>query len=125
MYQITQLKKYTVGEIFYFSFVFPLLPQFGFTILSYLFLNTETTIVFNHSARPRKMCTLEQMSLLLDLTYQFFPKVFTDKAFPQVSIPFFESSWHLHGQTVPQCQALVYYLGLKLFSIHLIYIRLS
>lgn len=80
--QITQLKKYTVGEIFYFFLVFPLVHQVGFTILAYLFLNTETTIVFNHFAGPRKMCTLEQTSLLLDLTYQFFPKIFTDKAFP-------------------------------------------
>lgn len=92
LHQITQLKKYTVGEIFYFFLVFPLVHQVGFTILAYLFLNTETTIVFNHFAGPRKMCTLEQTSLLLDLTYQFFPKIFTEKAFPQVSIPFFQSS---------------------------------
>ena len=96
VHRISQLKKYTVGEIFYFFLVFALLPQVGFTILAYLFLNTETAIVFNHFAGPRKMCTLEQTSLLLDLTYQFLPEVFTDKAFPQVSIPFFESSCHLH-----------------------------
>lgn len=114
-----------VGEIFYFFLVFPLFSQVGFTILLYLFPNTQTTIVFNHFAGPTKMCTLEQTRFLLDLTQQFFPKVFTDKAFPQVSIPVFESSWHLHIQIVPHRQAFVYYLGLEPISSHLIYIYLS
>lgn len=67
------------------------------------------------------MCTLEQMSLLLDLTYQFFPKVFTDKAFPQVSIPFFESSWHLtwtDSTSVPS-PCLLSWLETVLYSFNL------
>lgn len=97
----------------------------GFTILSYCLLKTQTMTVFNHFAGPRKVCTVDQTSFLLDFTHWFFPKVITDKAFPQVSIPFFELSWHSHTQPVSHHQAPVYYLGSELFSIHLIYIHLG
>lgn len=110
-----------VVEIFYFFLVFPPLPQVGFTILSYLFLNTQTTVVFNHFVEPTKMCTLEQTRFPFRSYIAIFPKSFHWQSFPTGIYSFL---WILLAlprtdSASPPSPCLLSWLGTLLYSFNL------